>query len=248
MSVYSSGMHHRSFVWQISSLLFILGIILAAAAVTSQHIARGGVNFSRPGFNFGADEKTTADKAEKVELEIKKLRETNKKLEDLLSKGNDASKMLNSELQEEKRVSGLTELAGPGIIVTLQDSKKMPPLGNELQYNLIHQQDILEVINELKSAGAEAISINGQRVVYSTAVRCVGPVAQINDSKKTSPFVITAIGDSETLLGAMNLANGVLDNIRRYDPYMAGVEKQATVKVPAFSGSIQMKYAQTPKK
>ena len=105
-----------------------------------------------------------------------------------------------------------------------------------------------QVVNELKSAGAEAISINGQRVVYSTAVRCVGPVAQINDSKKSSPFVITAIGDSETLLSAMNLANGVLDNIRKYDPFMAGAEKQASVKVPAFSGSIQMKYAQTPKK
>ena len=246
MSVYTSGMHHRSFVWQISMLLFILGVLLAAAVVTSQNISKRATGTSSPGFIYGFD-KTVSDKAEKYELEIVKLRETNKKLEDILSKGNDASKTLNSELQDAKKVAGLSELVGGGVIVTLSDSKKTPRPYEDPQVYLIHQQDILEVINELRSSGAEAIAVNGQRIVSSSAVRCVGPVAQINDVKKSSPFVITAIGDAVTLHDALNLANGVLENIRRLDPMMAVSEKQSTVKIPAFTGTTQMKYAKIPK-
>ncbi len=242
MSVYTAGMHHRSFFWQISALLFILGVLLAAAVATSQHLSpRAGIRNSA-GFNFSS-ERASADKVEKYELDLTKLRDTNKKLEDILAKGTDVTRTLNSELQDAKKVAGLAELSGPGVIVTLTDSKKVPRPMEDPQFYLIHQQDILEVINELRSSGAEAISVNGQRIVSSSAIRCVGSVAQINDVKKSSPFVITAIGEAVTLHDSLNIANGVLDNIRRLDPTMATSEKQLLVKVPAFKGTTSMKYA-----
>src|SRR5437764_13741691 len=112
--------------------------------------------------------------------EIKTLREEKKKLEDIIAKGNDGKEALNSALQEARAYAGLTEVTGPGVVVTLQDSKKQPMIAVGPENYLIHDRDINEVINELRSAGAEAIAVGTQRVVNSTAARCLGPVGMVN--------------------------------------------------------------------
>src|SRR5947209_7970207 len=130
MSVFSATIRHRSFYWQISILCFVLGGLLAAAVYTSHKIARAGVNADRPGFDYsGYVAHVTQDRVEKDSQEIKKLREDKNHLENIIAKGNDGKELLNSELEEARAYAGLTEVAGPGVIVTLQDSKKQPMLG-----------------------------------------------------------------------------------------------------------------------
>jgi uncharacterized protein YlxW (UPF0749 family) len=116
-------------------------------------------------------------------------------------------------------------------------------LGVNPEQSLIHDLDINSVINELRSAGAEAIAVGSQRVVNSTAIRCVGPVAMINEVKEGAPFVIRAIGDPDTMLSALNITNGVLDNIRRYDSQMARAEKSEMMHLPPYTGNTQMRHA-----
>jgi uncharacterized protein YlxW (UPF0749 family) len=248
MSVFSAAMRHRSFYWQISILCFVLGGLLAAAVYTSYKIAQSGRGFNRAGFDYGGIVASiTSDRVEKDNLEIKKLREDKKRLEDNIAKGNDGTEALNASLQEARVYAGLTEVTGPGVVITLQDSKKQPMIGVNPEQYLIHDRDINEVINELRSAGAEAISVGTQRVVSSTAIRCVGPVAMVNEVKEGAPFVIRAIGDPDTMLSALNISNGVLDNIRRYDPLMARADKSDSLKLPAFGGNMQMKHAKPVK-
>lgn len=249
MSVFSAAMRHRSFHRQINILCFVLGGLLAAAVYTSDRIAHAGVSSSRVGFVYGNQyvASVTADKVVKDSQEIKKLREDNKKLEDIIAKGNDGKEALNTSLQEARLYAGLIEVSGPGVTVTLQDSKKQPMLGVNPEQYLIHDRDINEVINELRSAGAEAIAVGSQRVVNSTAIRCVGPVAMVNEVKEGAPFIIRAIGDPDTMLSALNISNGVLDSIRRYDPMMARAEKSDTLRLPAFVGNTQMKHARAVK-
>jgi uncharacterized protein YlxW (UPF0749 family) len=248
MSVFSATIRHQSFYWQISILCFVLGVLLAAAMYTSNKIARSGLTAARTGFDYSSYFSKKADvKVAMDSEEIKTLREEKKKLEDIIAKGNDGKEALNSALQDARAYAGLTEVTGPGVIVTLQDSKKQPMIGMGPENYLIHDQDINNVINELRSAGAEAIAVGSQRVVNSTAVRCVGPVAMVNDVKEGAPFQIRAIGDPETLSSALSISNGVLDNIRRYDPQMATVAKSPSLRLPAFSGNTQRKWA-TPVK
>ncbi len=247
MSVFSATIRHQSFYWQISILCFVLGGLLAAAVYTSNKIARSGLSAIRPGFDYSYFAKKTEDKVVKDSEEIKKLREDKKVLEGIIAKGNDGKEALYSALQESRAYAGLTEVSGPGVIVTLQDSKKQPMIGVNPDQYLIHDRDINEVINELRSAGAEAIGVGSQRVVNSTAVRCVGPVAMVNDWKEGAPFQVKAIGDPDTLLSALSISNGVLDNIRRYDFSMARGEKVTSLRLPAFSGNTQRRWSKTVK-
>ena len=244
MSVFPSAIRHRSYYWQITMLCFVLGGLLAAAVYTSYKIAHAGVAVPpRVGFEYSIVAQTTANKVVKDSEEITKLREDKKRLENAIASGDAGKEALNASLQEAHVYAGLTEVAGPGVQITLQDSKKQPTFGQNPEQYLIHDRDINEVINELRSAGAEAISVGTQRVVNSTAVRCVGPVALVNDVKEGAPFVVRAIGDPDTMLSALNITNGVLDNIRRCDPMMARAEKIDKLRLPAFAGNTQMKHA-----
>jgi uncharacterized protein YlxW (UPF0749 family) len=248
MSVFSSSISHRSFYWQISTLCFVLGLLLAAAWHTASQINRAGIGDGRAGFTYGSGVQVAAKKAKEYEAEINKKSEYIKELEEKISKGTSAASMLNEELQKTRFVAGLTETVGPGIVVTLMDSRKQPvsPIDQFQQKNLIHDVDILNVVNELKATGAEAISVNGQRIITSSAVRCVGPVVHVNGVPVAPSYVIEAIGAPETLYNGLNIQNGVLDELRRYDSAMVRVDKKKKLVLPAFAGSTQMLHSRPP--
>ena len=147
------------------------------------------------------------------------------------------------QIERYKVLMGQTEMTGPGIVLTLSDSKMSTQVRPEdVEQFILHDYDIQRVVNELRVAGAEVISINGQRVVERTAIRCVGPVAHVNNSPVTSPFVITAIGDPEVLYGGLMIANGIVDWLRSLT-FPVTVEKRAHLRVPAYSGSVQLRNA-----
>lgn len=181
-----------------------------------------------------------------LEEEIRQLRQRINELENAFASGTKQAQVLSQSLQEAKMIAGLQEVEGPGIELILQDSKKRPPGDSpELLPELytIHDYDLLRVVNELRQAGAEAISINGQRIVSTTGIRCTGPVVFINDVKMASPFVVLAIGDPKTLVGALEMPGGALSDLKSVDPKMVQIRRLDTVRIPAFSGSTQFRYA-----
>jgi uncharacterized protein YlxW (UPF0749 family) len=251
MSVFATGMNHRSYYWQITVLCFVLGLMVAAAWHTATQVSRAGDGPTRVGFvyNMEVASKDAAHQAAEFEDEIKRLRKQAQDRDNELATRNGNAKALNDELKEMRMFAGLTEVVGPGVEITLSDSAKHSAQpGNELSlYNLIHDVDIAQVVNELKASGAEAISINGQRIISTSTIRCVGPVVQINGVPSSAPYAIHAIGDPEAMFGGVNLQNGVLDQIRRLDPNMVRVEKKAELHLPAFAGNTRMRYARQDK-
>jgi uncharacterized protein YlxW (UPF0749 family) len=243
-------MSHRSFGWQISLLCFVLGLVLAAAAFTATQINRTGFSSNNPALSYGTSINVAEKKALDSESEIKKLREYGTDLENKLAKGSDAAKTLNQELQEIKFSAGLTDATGPGVQITLADAPRPAMLpGEQINLgNLIHDVDIANVVNELKASGAEAVAVNGQRIVGSTAIRCVGPVVHVNFVPAAPPYIIQAIGDPETLFNGMNLQHSVLDELRSVNPAMVKMEKRPKLVLPAFAGSNQMRYAKPVEK
>jgi uncharacterized protein YlxW (UPF0749 family) len=140
--------------------------------------------------------------------------------------------LLNQELQDYKTLAGVTPVKGPGISIYLDDSKVRLPMGEDADPLLIHDYDLLLVVNELRSAGAEAISINDQRMIENTAIRCVGATILVNDRRIAGPFELRAIGDPRELAGAMSLPMGVLDQLRAIKVQVK-VVREEEVRLPA---------------
>jgi uncharacterized protein YlxW (UPF0749 family) len=154
---------------------------------------------------------------------------------------------ISASLEREQRLAGLTPLSGPGLTITLDDStiKNIPP-GEEANYYLVHEFFLRDVLNILWAGGAEAVSLNGERIVPSTSVYCVGTTILVNSTRLSPPYVFLAIGDAAKLQAALNDPAALLLLRQRVQNYglQFSVEPQAKVSVPAFDGTLKIKYAQ----
>lgn len=110
---------------------------------------------------------------------------------------------LEEMLRRRKNEAGYEDVIGLGVQVELRDSEKELKEGQDPNDLLIHDQDVLMLINDLKVAGAEAISVNGQRVLASTEIKCTGATIMINDITFGQPFIIKAIGEPAELEAAV---------------------------------------------
>ena len=149
----------------------------------------------------------------------------------------------NSKIGEDLRLAaGLTALEGPGVIVTIDDSKKSAKADEDLNLYLIHDEDLLKVVNELRAAGAEAISINGQRMTATSELRCAGPTLSVNNVRSAPPYEIRAIGETKTLENALKMRGGVAETLKVWGISL-DIRTSDNVLIPAYKGSTQFKYA-----
>ena len=168
------------------------------------------------------------------------------KYENGVSSSSAQTRALSADLKSAKFAACLTAVQGPGVEVTLTDSKKPFPGGlppGLTPPNIIHDTDINATVNELKAAGAEAISVNDQRVGAVTPIRCAGPTVFVNNTAQTPPYVIKAIGKPLTLETALNLPGGEADQVRNFDKAMFTVQLAKHLVIPAGNGVLQPQYA-----
>ena len=153
---------------------------------------------------------------------------------------------LESSIQEGNKAAGLAEVTGDGLIITLNDNQKVSAssyLGdpNEL---LVHYTDVIRVVNELKNAGAQAISVNDQRIVTTSSIECVGTVITVNGEKIGMPITIKAIGLQERLIN-VDRQNGYIMILREMYGIVADVEKEENITIPKYTGVIKFDYAES---
>jgi uncharacterized protein YlxW (UPF0749 family) len=110
--------------------------------------------------------------------------------------------------------------------------------GSNPEQFLTHDWDIRSVINELFTAGAEAVSINGYRVVATSGVFCTGPVVRVNDHRIGAPFTIEAIGDPQALKSTLTMQGGILDLLRSRGVNVSDPQMVQVIKMPPFTGSV----------
>ena len=130
------------------------------------------------------------------------------------------------------RFAGLTAVSGPGVAVTMNDSSTRG--GGDMNAYLVHAEDLLAVVNELHAAGAEAVSINGQRMVGNSAITCAGSIVMVNGVRVAAPFEIKAVGEPDVLQSALYFPGGVVDNLAPWGIEIS-VQKQEVVEVPAYT-------------
>ena len=185
---------------------------------------------------------------ERYDNTIKEIDELDKQLDakiDEATENNSELEEAQAQIKEGNKIIGLEEVTGPGVIITLSDSQLDPSTVFDPSTLLLHDLDIVSVINELKNTGAEAISINEQRIVSTSSIQCGGAIININGERIGSPFTIKAIGLKESLAN-IDRTDGYLDLLRS-EPYKIGVElkKSNNITIPKYSGVINFKYAKS---
>ena len=108
-------------------------------------------------------------------------------------------------------------------------------------YLLVHDSDFLGIVNELKNGGAEAISINGERIVSTSSITCEGNVISINGEKVSSPFVIKAIG-RPTMYSALSRPGGTIEYLN--SRIIATISQESNITIDKYSGVISARYMQ----
>jgi uncharacterized protein YlxW (UPF0749 family) len=158
-----------------------------------------------------ADKKEIESQIEKTKKEVNKLKETKisyeRKLENYKAVMEDEDKsipdLMEEELKSLKEVSGMSKISGEGVIITIKDSDKELASGQNPNDLIVHDIDIIRVINDLKKSGAKAISINGERLLPLSKIKCSGATITVNDKTYGQPFIISAIGDKDILMASM---------------------------------------------
>lgn len=174
------------------------------------------------------------------QMETAKLKETidenlvmkNELIKEYIEQQNDDQ--LTQEWEQIKLNTGLVDVVGPGISIKLDDATARQP-DTPLNWLIIHDQDIKVILNDLKKAGAQAIAINGERIVPMSEQVCAGPTILINDNRHSVPYLIEVIGDPDVLYESISVSSRIAEmtefNIR------VEIKKEKEIKLSKFSGA-----------
>lgn len=226
----------KSFQWALAVVGLVLGILLAVQFRVTREIQSA----------------EPVQRAQQISVQIGQMKKDRDALQaqvdslrtslDRVSTGPHASE-LKDELERARIEAGVTELSGPGVEVTLNDSNISIKPGENPNLYVLHDEDVLRVLNEIRAAGAEAVSINGQRLLSTTEVRCTGPTIVLNKNKRLAPpYVVTAIGNPDTLENSLKMRGGVAETLQFWGIQVT-VKKLPQVIVPAYSGGLKFDYA-----
>ncbi len=148
--------------------------------------------------------------------------------------------------------AGLTPMTGPGLVVTLDDAQRDPgsplPPGVTPDDLVVHQQDIQAVVNALWAGGAQGVAVMDQRLVSTSAVRCVGNTLILHGRVYSPPFVVSAVGDVAGMSRALS-ASPALATYRQWVDAV-GLGYQVVGRTPltlaAYQGGLALTHAQVP--
>jgi uncharacterized protein YlxW (UPF0749 family) len=154
---------------------------------------------------------------------------------------------LQPQLDRQASAAGLRAVVGPAVTVTLDDAPETVAAdGVDADLLVVHQQDIQAVVNALWSGGAEAMTIQGQRVISTTGVKCVGNTVVLHGIPYAPPYVISALGDQTRLLAALAQSSYVRIYRQYVDAYGLQYQERVSARAqfPAHLGSLDLEYAQ----
>ncbi len=142
--------------------------------------------------------------------------------------------------------AGLTAMSGLGLSVALDDAPTPPAGGAPASSNpddlVVHQQDLQAVVNALWAGGAEAMTLMGERVISTSAVRCVGNTVVLHGRVYGPPFIVTAIGDRDSLRASLEAEPGVIvfKQFVRDAGLRYAVRDVKSLKIPAYDGPLDL--------
>ncbi len=240
----------RSLLGTITGICFIFGALAAVQVRSIKNLEKSRDNKTKS----DALQKQIAIKSQqdaranalKAEGERKKLVAL---VTDLRAKGGLSEaqiKNLTDQIKSLQVQACLTPMTGQGIRIVLSDNPQAASAGGNPSLplpGLVHDYDVLQVVNELRAAKADAIAVHGAggkviRVTGTTPIRCVGPVIFINWNAVAAPFTIEAVGEAKTLQSAIEMPGGIVENLREQGAVGVKVTEQDSLTLPPADSSL----------
>ena len=150
-------------------------------------------------------------------------------------------------MKKNNTLLGLTHVVGQGIVIEIADGDNPILAIDNPSDLLVHNDDLMSLVNELNNAGAEAIEINGQRIVNNSSITCEGNIIKVNGEKIGSPFTIKAIGSQALLYGSITRSGSYLDLMKNRGVNVKSVSQKDKVHISKYNGTISYNYIQTAK-
>ncbi len=222
----------------ITMVAVVLGLMMAF-----QFRSTGAVDRGVP---YGRDQELTIEKKQ-IETDMALLKEEAAelaaKIEEIGKGRTEATGVMEGELSRIKLYAGFTTLVGPGVEVGLEN----PLETGRFSPYIVRDEDLLKVINDLRGAGAEAIDINGQRILATSEVRFAGNHINVNLIKLSPPYKITAIGNPGTLKSSLEIKGGLVEYLSA-NGISVSVTQEDKLQVPAYTGPLRFEYAKPTEK
>ncbi len=222
-----------------AAVLVVTGLLVVVSATHAR-----GIDL-RPGRNTDLVSLVQSESHRNTQLtaEVTRLRA---EVDRLAAAEGSTDSSLAGKLAEQSELVGLTPVVGPSVTVTLTDApESVAGDGVDQDLLVVHQQDIQSVANELWRGGAEAMTIQGQRVIATTGIKCVGNTVVLHGVPYAPPYRISAIGDPAKLQAALESSEYIRIYRQYVDAFHLGYEVTTSARstFPGYQGSIDLRYA-----
>lgn len=231
-------------LFSLTSIFFVFGILLAFGMRSIEAVRKNELEkkqtLAREQKQLEIMQRTLArEEVERKALQ-KQIADYEKQVKDNGKASAALTAKFNAEMKKLQVLVGMTPVTGKGIVIRLSDnpdaSANAGPNAGQFLPGIVHDFDLLQVVNELRAAKAEAIAINGVRVTGYTPIRCVGPTIYVNFEAKPAPFTIEAIGNSEDLKNALSMPGGIVENLREQATLGVKITESDHLSLPAAEG------------
>ncbi|MBR0597061.1 DUF881 domain-containing protein [Sinanaerobacter chloroacetimidivorans] len=227
----------------IGLLALFIGLVISIQITTTQGSDQGGLvpvakaqGYLEELKKVRAEKDAAVQELNELEARMDKI-EKEKADEDFFLKG------VVSDLEKYKMASGVIDVKGPGVTVTIDDPIPTDEFGDEYSVIMLRYELLLSLVNKMKDAGAEAISINGQRIIATTEISLAGDNVNINTVPTAPPYIIKAIGNSDTIESTLTIRFGIIEQMKSYG-LRIDIKKKDEIEVPRYSGILKFRYAE----
>lgn len=148
--------------------------------------------------------------------------------------GDNRSKILFEELKNYRMLAGFETVEGEGVVLEIADA--VAQKNQDINYYVVHDKDLVRVVNDLKKAGAQAISINGERILSTSELICTGPNVQINRNRYPAPYTIKAIGPKDLMYHMINESE-LINELRKLK-FGIKLQRSTQVQIQGYDGDI----------
>ncbi|MBQ9972348.1 MAG: DUF881 domain-containing protein [Firmicutes bacterium] len=165
-------------------------------------------------------------------------------IENEMAQDDEVIEAMLAETEKYKLLTGAVDVHGPGIIMTIKDPIVTDEFMDDMSVITYHYEELLSLVNKLKEAGAEAISINEHRIIQTTEISLAGKNININGKATAPPYYVKAIGDPTTMTNALTIRSGIVETLKKNYNLIVEIEMVEDVAIPRYDGVITLRYAE----
>jgi len=227
----------------IGLLALFIGLVISIQITTTQGSDVGGLVPVAKAQGYLEQLKQVRAEKDDALQELNQLEERLNKIEQEKSDEDFFLKSIVSDMEKYKMAAGVVDVKGPGVVITVDDPISTEEFTDEYSVIMLRYELLLSLVNKMKDAGAEAISINGQRIIVTTEISLAGDNVNINTVPTAPPYIIKAIGNPETIESTLTIRFGVIEQMKSYG-LRINIEQKDEIGIPRYSGIIKYRYAE----